>query len=72
MAVTLPLKEMSLEEKFLTIETVWNDIVNNSPEFPSPKWHGEILKEREAKIKSGEEQTIAWEKAKSLLRKALK
>lgn len=43
MLATLPLKEMSLEEKFMTLETVWDDIVHNSPDFPSPSWHREVL-----------------------------
>ena len=72
MLATLSLKEMSLEEKFMTIETVWDDIVHNSPNFPSPSWHEEILKERDAKIKSGEDQLIDWETAKNLLRDSLK
>lgn len=72
MLATLPLKEMSLEEKFLTIETVWDDIVHNSPNFPSPSWHEKVLKERDAKIKSGEDQLIDWEIAKKSLRDSLK
>lgn len=49
MLAKLPLKEMSLEEKFLAIETIWEDIVHNSPDFPSPSWHEGVLKERDEK-----------------------
>ena len=72
MLAVLPLEEMSLAEKFLTIEMVWDDIVHNSPDFKSPAWHEEILREREAKIKSGEDKLIDWKDAKRLLRDSLK
>lgn len=72
MLATLPLEEMSLEEKFMTIETVWDDIVHNSPDFPSTAWHEDVLKERDAKLKSGEDQLIDWEAAKNSLRDSLK
>ena len=72
MLVTLPLKKMSLEEKFMAMEAIWADIVHNSPDFPSPSWHEKILKERDAKIQTGEDQLIDWEDAKESLRKSLK
>ena len=68
MLATLPLKEMTLEEKFMTIETVWDDIIHNSPDFPSPSWHKNILDERDAKIASGEDKLIDWECAKKKMR----
>lgn len=72
MLATLPLKEMSLEEKFLTIEMLWDDIIHNSPDFPSPSWHEDVLRERDAKLKSGDDQLIDWETAKNSLRDSLK
>ena len=68
MLATLPLKEMTLEEKFITIETVWDDIIHNSPDFPSPSWHEKVLDERDAKIASGEDRLMDWESAKEKLR----
>jgi hypothetical protein len=47
---------------------IWDDISHNSPDFPSPNWHGDILKERDAKMKSGEDKSIDWELAKKQLR----
>ena len=68
MIATLPLKEMNLSEKFMAIEMIWDDIVHNSANFPSPEWHGDVLKERDAKIKSGEDKLIDWNLAKEQLR----
>ena len=72
MLAKLPLKEMSLEEKFITIETLWDDIIHNSPEFSSPAWHEKVLKERDTKIETGEDKLIDWEKAKVSLRDSFK
>ena len=72
MLSTLPLEKMTLEEKFITIETVWDDILRNSPSFPSPVWHGDVLKERDALLESGREKLIDWELAKESLRNSLK
>jgi hypothetical protein len=72
MLATLPLKNMSLEEKFFTIETVWDDIVHNSSDFQSPAWHKDILEERDARLESGKDSLIDWETAKNSLRNSLK
>jgi len=31
--ITLPLKDMSLNEKFIAIEMIWDDICHNSSDF---------------------------------------
>jgi len=68
MIATLPLKDMNLSEKFMALELIWDDISHNSPNFPSPSWHEEILKARDAKIASGEDKLIDWESAKKQMR----
>ena len=60
MIATLPLKEMNLSEKFMAIEMIWDDIIHNSANFPSPEWHADVLKERDAKIKYWEDKLIDW------------
>ncbi len=72
MLATLPLKEMTLGEKFMTIEMVWDDICHNSPDFQSPSWHKKILEERDKKIASGEDKLIDWEDAKISMRTSIK
>jgi len=37
----------------------------------SPKWHGKVLRARDAKIKSGGEKILDWETAKKQLRNKL-
>ena len=52
--MNLNLHEMTTEEKIRTMELLWDDICRNVPDFTSPKWHGDILKDREKKNKSRE------------------
>ena len=56
MLATLPLEKMTLEEKLITIEAIWEDIARSSPDFPSPAWHEDVLKERENLLKTGKEK----------------
>jgi hypothetical protein len=44
------------------------DLTRNEEEFQSPAWHEEVLKQREQRLKSGEETPIDWEMAKQELR----
>jgi hypothetical protein len=69
--ITLPLKSMTLNEKFLAIEMIWEDICHTSAAFPSPAWHEAVLKERDERIAKGQDKLIDWEVAKKQLRKSL-
>lgn len=68
MAITLPLDEMTTEEKLQTMEALWENLTRNPEEFGSPAWHEAVLKQREERIKSGLEPAFDWETAKSELR----
>lgn len=72
MIATLPIKEMNLSEKFLAMEMIWDDISHTSSNFPSPSWHEDVLRERDAKIASGEDKLVDWESAKQQLRNSCK
>ena len=72
MALTLPLRDMSLNEKFMAIEMIWDDICHNSADFPSPAWHEAIIEERDKKIATGEDKLIDWEVAKKQMKKSIK
>lgn len=69
MLVTLPLKEMTLEEKLQTMEALWQDLSSNAENMDSPEWHREVLKERQQQIESGQAKFIDWEQAKADIRK---
>ena len=72
MDITLPLDQMTTEEKLRAMEALWADLSRHEEDLPSPAWHEEVLKEREERIKSGQETFIDWETAKQELRDRLK
>jgi hypothetical protein len=71
MEATLPLSQMSVAEKLRAMETLWADLSRDEAQIESPAWHGEVLHDREAKIKSGKETFMDWETAKKQLREKL-
>ncbi len=68
----MPLKEMSLNDKSMLIEMIWDDIIRECPDFSSPGWHADIIQERGARLKSGEDKLIDWDYAKKQLRNLIK
>ena len=66
--MTLDLGEMTIEEKHKAMETLWDDICQSVPDFSSPSWHGNVLKEREQRIRDGKEKFLDWDQAKEDIR----
>ena len=62
--MSLNLNKMTTEEKLGTMELLWDDICRNVPSLTSPAWHGELLKNREEKVRQGKEEFINWEQAR--------
>lgn len=72
MDITLPLDQMTLAEKLRLMEALWADLSRNEQNIESPAWHGQVLEEREQRLRSGEARFIDWETAKQHLRDRLK
>jgi len=72
MDITLPLEKMTIAEKLRLMETLWSDLTRDEEQFESPSWHGEVLRERAARVKQGKESFIDWETAKKQLRNRVK
>jgi putative addiction module component (TIGR02574 family) len=68
MQPTLPLGQMTREEKLRMMEELWTDLSRNESQLESPEWHGDVLRERMEAVKSGKETFIDWEEAKKQLR----
>lgn len=68
MSVNLPLDQMTTEEKLEAMEALWTDLTRNEEEFESPAWHAKVLRERDERVKAGQEGFIDWETAKRQLR----
>ena len=55
MLEALDLDHVSMSDKFLMMEELWSSISkNNTASELTPQWHLDILKDREALVKSGE------------------
>lgn len=67
----LVLDRMSVEEKILAMEALWDDLCHQVGGLKSPPWHGEVLAEREAAIARGEDGFEDWEAAKKRIRNSL-
>jgi len=64
MIATLTLGKMTIPEKLSTMEILWDDICRDAPDFSSPSWHEDILKNREEQLRLGKDEFIDWEIAK--------
>ncbi len=68
MANTLPFEKMSVEEKLLAMESLWDDLCGNAEVMSSPAWHEEVLTERDATLQRGGDEFEDWEVAKRNIR----
>ncbi len=71
MSVTLPLQEMTLSEKIGLMEDIWSHLAREDSGYSPPEWHGNILKIREERIKSGEIGFTDWDIAKKEIRERI-
>ena len=68
MALTLPLREMTVEEKLQAMEDLWDDLSRNPEVIESPSWHEDVLRERQQRLDAGEASFMDWEEAKAYIR----
>jgi hypothetical protein len=65
----LPLDTMTVEEKLLAMELLWNDLCQRAEGLASPSWHEDVLVERESSVARGNDTFDDWETAKRMIRK---
>lgn len=68
MASTLQLDKMSVEEKIQAMESLWDDLCSRAGGVQSPAWHEDVLSERDAALKRGEDAFEDWDAAKRSIR----
>lgn len=71
MPITLPLKEMTLQEKLAVMESLWEDLARSPEAIESPAWHKDILDERRQRLAEGKSRFIDWQTAKAEIRNKL-
>jgi len=71
MSISLPLAQMTVEEKLQVMGAIWDDISQHAEELKPPAWHGNVLEAVESAIESGEGGFDDWENAKQRIRNDL-
>ncbi len=72
MHFSIPLKQMSVEDKLLAIEEIWADLACTTGNIPSPSWHADVLRAREKRISDGTSHFLDIGEAKKAVREKLK
>ena len=72
MQMQIPLDNMTTLDKLRTIERIWDDLQRKPEDVPSPSWHGDVLREREGRIKEGCSHFSEWTEAKDRIRERTK
>ena len=68
MDIVIPMDKMSAVEKLRAIETIWNDLQHAPDNVPSPAWHEDVLRAREARVREGKSHYTEWSDAKDWIR----
>ncbi len=63
---------MTIQEKLVAMESLWEDLSRTPEAIESPEWHKEILDERRQRVAGGTGQFEDWEKAKARIREKLR
>ncbi len=69
MAVTLPFRRMSREDKLRAMEELWADLSQDEAEIESPAWHGEVLRQTEQLVRDGKAKFSDWRDARRRIRR---
>ena len=64
MNISLKIKDMSLKEKLMAMEALWDDLSHNEEERNSPEWHRDVLSERTRIMESGTAEYLTLDELK--------
>jgi putative addiction module component (TIGR02574 family) len=62
------IKKMSVSERLRTMEAIWDSLLYDDAEMPSPEWHRNVLAERKRKIEEGSATFLSIEEVKEKYR----
>ena len=65
---SLPIQQMSWQEKLRAMEELWESLSKDAARLESPAWHGDALRETERRYEGGHETPVDWSIAKRELR----
>ena len=59
------ISKLTVPERLQVMELLWNSLA--SADYESPKWHEDVLKDRERRVAAGEAEFMSLEESKRLL-----
>jgi len=62
---------MTIEDKLLAMESLWDDICRLQPAMEPPASHRDILDARERNLQAGSDELLDWEDAKRAIRERI-
>ncbi len=63
---TIDIKNMSTAERLQAMELLWDSLLSEEgSEVDPPRWHGDVIEKRKAKIKNGTAEFISLEELKA-------
>jgi hypothetical protein len=69
MIAAAEIEQMTLAERMEAMEILWRSLSREPDSVVSPPWHGEVLQQRLAKIKSGKAKFLTVAQLKKRLAK---
>jgi putative addiction module component (TIGR02574 family) len=70
-ASTIPIDNLSVAEKIVLMERLWDDLSRCPSNVASPAWHGDVLDRRRDALREGKTTFVEWDSAKQRLRDRL-
>jgi len=64
MPMTLPIQNLTIDEKLRAMEALWEDLSRREEQVPVPQWHKTVLGDRERMARKGKARFVDWETAK--------
>jgi putative addiction module component (TIGR02574 family) len=65
---SLPIDRMTVKEKLLAMEALWDNLCRDEAQVPVQEWHKQLLDERRRQIEAGEAKFVDWDTAKVRIR----
>jgi len=69
MSIDLQLDGLTVAQKVVLLERIWDDLCHTSGDVRSPDWHAAVLNERKRQIQDGTMPISPWSEAKERLMK---
>jgi hypothetical protein len=60
----IQIDQMTLEEKLLAMEALWDNLCRREEDLPMLQWHKDLLDEREGLVRDGKARFTDWGTAK--------